>query len=96
MAGRHMHETLERRISHFFLLGSSAKRFSCSISVLQNLSHQLAKHTLRSRRQPKKIEVAPHKKKAVSFHLQTSVYGIKYHIARCYQHRPPNSMERYH
>ena len=80
----------------FFLLGSSAKRFSCSISVLQNLSHQLAKHTLRPRRQPKKNEVAPHKEKAVSFHLQTSVYAIKYHIARCYQHRPPNSMEMYH
>ena len=72
----------------FFLFGSWAWRISFSISVLQKLSHLLAKHTLRSRGQPKKFEVAPIKK-AVSFRLQTSVYGIKYSIARFYQHRPP-------
>ena len=37
--------------------------------------------TLRSTRQSKSLEVAPHIK-AVSFHFQTSVYGIKCNITK--------------
>ena len=36
----HMHEALERRIGQFFVWQFSIETFPCSMSALQNLTHQ--------------------------------------------------------
>ena len=85
MFGRHMHDSLERHISHFFVWQLSVEIFMFNISSSKPISSSSETHS--SLQKTKSFEVAPHIK-AVSFHFQTLVYGIKYHIARLYQHRP--------
>ena len=83
MFKRHMHETLERRISRFFAWQFCTETFMFNASSSKPISSisETAKHTLRSTRQPKSFEVAPHIK-TVSFHFQTSVCGIKWNITK--------------
>ena len=64
-----------------FLFGSLAYRlFMFNISFSKPIS-SISGGTLRSTRQPKSFKVAPYIK-TVSFHFQTSIYGIKCNIAK--------------
>ena len=79
MFGRHMHDSLERHIGHFFVWQLSVEIFMFNISSSKPISSTSETHSS-LQKAAKSFEVAPHIK-AVSFHFTD--LGIWYQVSYC-------------
>ena len=79
MFGRHMRETLERCISHFFVWQLSIKIFMFNISSSKPISSTSETHSS-LQKAAKKNEVAPHKKGSFVSFADLSIW---YQVSHC-------------